>query len=116
MGWDTVDELLSRFYGWGIIVDKSLQVKHLKPTGSTYNKNSRYKQGEAFYRLGYGFWITFLASLKLALRKKKPLLFMDYLSGFFQAKKQNKSLLVTPEQAKFVRAYRWKKIKSKLGM
>jgi glycosyltransferase involved in cell wall biosynthesis len=114
MGWDTVDELLSRFYGWEITVDKSLQVKHLKPTGSIYNKKSRYKQGEAFYRLGYGFWITFLASLKLALRKKKPLLFMDYLSGFFQAKKQNKPLLVTPEQAKFVRAYRWKKIKSKL--
>ena len=116
MGWDTVDELLSRFYGWQIIVDKSLQVKHLKPTGSTYNKNSRYKQGEAFYRLGYGFWITFLASLKLASRKKKPLLFMDYLTGFFQAKKQNKPLLVTPEQAQFVRAYRWKKIKSKLGI
>lgn len=116
MGWDTVDELLSRFYGWQIIVDKSLQVKHLKPTGSTYNKNSRYKQGEAFYRLGYGFWITFLASLKLASRKKKPLLFMDYLTGFFQAKKQNKPLLVTSEQAQFVRAYRWRRIKSKLGI
>lgn len=116
MGWDTVDELLSRFYGWNIVVDKSLQVKHLKPTGSTYNKKSRYKQGEAFYRLGYGFCITLLASLKLASRKKKPLLFIDYLSGFFQAKREKKQLLVTPEQAKFIRAYRWKKIKSKLGI
>ncbi|MFA7446515.1 MAG: glycosyltransferase family 2 protein [Flavobacteriaceae bacterium] len=115
MGWDTVDELLSRFYGWEITVDKSLQVKHLKPTGSLYNKKSRYKQGEAFYRLGYGFWITFLAALKLAFRKKKPLLFIDYLNGFFQAKNDKKPLLVTPEQAKFVRAYRWKKIKNKLG-
>src|SRR5690606_24613598 len=92
MGWDTVDELLSRFYGWEITVDKSLQVKHLKPTGSTYNKKSRYKQGEAFYRLGYGFWITFLASLKLDLIKKNTLVHMEYVRGIIQDKKQNKPL------------------------
>lgn len=114
MGWDTVDELLTRYYNWEISVDKSLEVKHLKPTGSEYNKKSRYKQGEAFYCLGYGFWITFLASLKLAFKKKKPLLFIDYLKGFFKAKKEKKPLLVNTDQAKFIRNYRWKKIKSKL--
>ena len=114
MGWDTVDELLARYYGWEISVDKFLEVKHLKPTGSEYNQKSRYKQGEAFYRLGYGFWITLLASLKLAVKKKKPLLFVDYLNGFFKAKKSKKTLLVNSEQAKFIRNYRWKKIKSKL--
>src|SRR5690554_5153500 len=114
MGWDTVDELLSRYFGWEIIVDKSLEVKHLKPTGSEYSKKSRYKQGEAFYRLGYGFWITLLASLKLAVRKKKPLLFVEYLKGFFKAKSDKKPLLVTPDQAQFIRNYRWMKIKKKI--
>src|SRR5690554_843955 len=114
MGWDTVDELLSRYFGWEIAVDTSLEVKHLKPTGSEYNKKSRYKQGEAFYRLGYGFWITLLASLKLAVRKKKPLLFADYLQGFFKAKANKKPLLVTPKQAQFIRNYRWMKIKKKI--
>lgn len=114
MGWDTVDELLSRYYGWEIIVDKSLEVKHLKATGSEYNKESRFKQGEAFYCLGYGFLIAFLASLKLAFRKKKPSLFADYLQGFFEAKKNKKTLLVTPQQARFIRNYRWKKIWSKI--
>lgn len=113
MGWDTVDELLSRYFGWEIVVDTSLEVKHLKPTGSEYNKKSRYKQGEAFYRLGYGFWITLLASLKLAFRKKKPLLFMDYLKGFFKAKADKKPLLVTIDQKKFIRDYRWHKMKSR---
>lgn len=113
MGWDTVDELLARYYGWEVLVDKSLEVQHLKPTGSGYNSKSRYKQGEAFYRLGYGFWITFLASLKLAVKKKKPLLFVDYLKGFFKAKKDKKTLLVNTEQAKFIRSYRWRKIRSK---
>jgi hypothetical protein len=31
MGWDTVDELLSTFYGWKV-TDDTLIVKHLKPT------------------------------------------------------------------------------------
>jgi hypothetical protein len=46
MGWDTVDEL-STFYGWKVVTDARLIVKHLKPTGANYNK-TRYKQGEAF--------------------------------------------------------------------
>lgn len=114
MGWDTVDELLCKFYDWEIKTDENLHVKHLKPTGANYNKASRYKQGEAFYTSGYGFWITAIASLKLALRKGKPLLFIDYIKGFWKAKSDKKQLLVTEEQAKFIRNYRWKKIKEKL--
>jgi glycosyltransferase involved in cell wall biosynthesis len=114
MGWDTVDELLCKFYGWQVKTDADLHVKHLKPTGTNYNKASRYKQGEAFYSLGYGFVITAIASLKLALRKGKPLLFIDYLNGFWKAKKAKKPLLVTQEQAKFIRAYRWGKMKGKI--
>ncbi len=114
MGWDTVDELLCKYYGWKVITDESLHVKHLKPTGASYDKTARYKQGEAFYTLGYGFWITAIASLKLAMRKGKILLFLDYLKGFWRAKKENKTMLVTPPQAKFVRNYRWKKMKEKL--
>ncbi len=114
MGWDTVDELLSKFYNWKVVTDASLKVKHLKPTGANYNKTARYKQGEAFYTLGYGFLITAIASAKLAMMKKKPLLFIDYISGFWKAKMSKKPLLVTEEQAQFIRKYRWNKMKSKL--
>jgi len=114
MGWDTVDELLCKFYDWKVVTDESLKVKHLKPTGANYNQAARYKQGEAFYSLGYGFFITCIASAKLALMKGKPLLFIDYINGFFKAKSAKKPLLVTPEQAKFIRKYRWKKIKEKI--
>ncbi len=114
MGWDTVDELLCTFYGWKIKTDPSLHVKHLKPTGASYNKAARFKQGEAFYCLGYGFWITLIASLKLALRKKKFRLTLDYIRGFWKAKKSQKPLMVTPEQARFIRTYRWKGMKAKL--
>jgi len=114
MGWDTVDELLCVFYGWKVKTLPELKIKHLKPTGISYNKKARFKQGEAFYTLGYGFIITAIASLKLALRKKKPLLFLDYINGFLRARKAQKPLLVNAEQAKFIRKYRWKKIIHKI--
>ena len=114
MGWDTVDELLCKFYNWKIVTDESLHVKHLKPTGARYDKTARYKQGEAFYTLGYGFLITAIASAKLAMMKKKPLLFLDYIKGFWKAKSERKPLLVTTKQAKFIRKYRLQKMKEKL--
>ncbi|HSN47341.1 MAG TPA: glycosyltransferase family 2 protein [Flavobacterium sp.] len=114
MGWDTVDELLAKFYGWKVVTDSSLIVKHLKPTGANYNKTARYKQGEAFYTLGYGFIITAIASAKLAMMKKKPLLFLDYIKGFWKAKSAKTPLLVDAEQAKFIRKYRFQKMKEKI--
>ena len=114
MGWDTVDELLCKFYNWKVVTDESLHVKHLKPTGASYNKAARYKQGEAFYSLGYGFFITAIASLKLASRKGKPFLFIDYIMGFWKAKSSGKQLFVTSEQAKWIRKKKKKKMKAKL--
>jgi len=114
MGWDTVDELLCKFYNWKVVTDESLHVKHLKPTGANYNKTARYKQGEAFYTLGYGFWITAIASAKLSMMKKKPFLFIDYIQGFWKAKASKKPMLVNAEQAKFIRSYRLQKMKEKL--
>lgn len=115
MGWDTVDELLCKFYNWKVVTDERLHVKHLKPTGASYTKAARYKQGEAFYSLGYGLFITSIASLKLASRKGKPLLFIDYIMGFWKAKTSGKPLFVTSEQAKWIRNYRWKKMREKLS-
>jgi len=114
MGWDTVDELLSKFYNWKVVTDDSLIIKHLKPTGANYNKAARYKQGESFYTLGYGLFITTISSVKLAMMKKEPFLFFDYLTGFWKAKKAKTPSLVTKEQASFIRKYRLQKMKQKL--
>ncbi|MBF6609438.1 MAG: glycosyltransferase family 2 protein [Flavobacterium sp.] len=114
MGWDTVDELLAKFRGWEVVTLSDLKVKHLKPTGKNYNKSARFKQGEAFYTLGYGFWIALIASAKLALMKKSPLLFFDYVRGFLKAKSAKTPMLVTPEQASFIKSYRLAKMRSKI--
>lgn len=114
MGWDTVDELLTKYYGWEVVTLPGLKVKHLKPTGASYNKAARYKQGEAFYSLGYGFFITAIASAKLAMRKKSLSLFADYMNGYLKAASGNKPKLVNKEQEQFIRSYRWRKIRAKL--
>ncbi|OYU84768.1 MAG: glycosyl transferase family 2 [Flavobacterium sp. BFFFF2] len=110
MGWDTVDEMLARYFGWELKVDMALHVKHLKPTGASYTQAARYKQGAAFYALGYGFLLTSMASLKLASRKGKPLLAKDYVIGFFKAKWGGVPMLVNADQARFIRGYRYKNL------
>lgn len=114
MGWDTIDELLALYYNWTFRTDETLKVKHLKPTGVTYNKASKYLQGEAWYKLRFGFLLTFLASAKLAYRKGSFKYFRDYISGFMKAKNNKVDYLITSEQGKFIRSFRWKQILKKL--
>ena len=114
MGWDTIDELLAKYHGWEILTDESLHVKHLKPTGQSYNKASKYLQGEAMYKMRYGFWITLLSALKLAYKKGSFQLFKDYLNGYFRARSNKLEFLVSREEGKFIRQLRWKGILNKL--
>lgn len=115
MGWDTVDELLAKYHDWEIHTDKSLHVKHLKPTGQSYTKASKYLQGEAMYNMRYGFWITLISALKLAYKKGSCRLFRDYISGYFRAKYNMNVFLVSEAEGKFIRNLRWKGIFNKLS-
>ena len=114
MGWDTADELLARYHDWKVVTLPELHVKHLRPTGKTYQSGSGKKQGHAFYRLRYGFVLTMIASMKLALKKKKPVLFLDYMIGFTNGFLKKMPFLVSAEEGKFIRDYRWQKISEKL--
>jgi len=112
MGWDTVDELLAKFYNWEILTDEALHIKHLKPTGLSYSKTSKYLQGEAMYKMHYGFLITLISAIKLAYKKNNFSLFKDYMAGYFKAKKNKEPFLVTDEQGRFIRKLRWKNMLS----
>ena len=115
MGWDTVDELLAKYYNWKLLTDESLQVKHLKPTGQSYNKASKFLQGEAMYKMRYGFRITLISAVKLAYKKSSFQLFKDYMNGYFKAKKNKTVFLVTEKQGQFIRRLRWKGIRNKFS-
>lgn len=111
MGWDTIDELLAQFHGWQISTHANLHVKHLKPTGATYAKASKLKQGKAFKKMRYGFGLTLIASAKLAFKKRSVGYFWNCMRGYFSVKND---FLVSQEEGRFIRNLRWRNIKKKL--
>lgn len=115
IGWDTVDELLARYHGWKVTTDLTAQVKHLKPTGKAYTKASRYKQGEAFFRMRYGMLLSGIASAKLAWSKRSLSLFTYSMIGYFRAKK-DKVYIVNPDEGKFIRKFRWRHMLSNFNL
>lgn len=114
IGWDTVDVLLAQYNGWDIKTDTTLHVKHLKPTGKSYNKSSKFLQGEAFYKMRYGFTITLIAALKKGFKNSNFTSFSNDIKGFFGAKRKRIDFIVTAEEGKFIRKLRWKGIKSNI--
>jgi glycosyltransferase involved in cell wall biosynthesis len=115
MGWDTVDELLAKYHGWQILTDETLHVKHLKPTGISYGKASKYLQGESMYKMRYGFWLTFISAAKLAYKKNSFSQFIHYLQGYFKAKSKRADYLVNEDEGRYIRDLRWKGILKKFS-
>lgn len=114
IGWDTVDVLLAQYFGWKIKTDKSLHVKHLKPTGKTYQENTKFLFGEALYKMRYGFILTILSGIKRGINKSSLSHFLNTIKGYLVAKKNKAEFIVTEEQGIFIRKLRWQNIFKKL--
>jgi len=114
IGWDTVDEILAKYYDWQYLLDPTLHVKHLKPTGASYNQKAKYIQGEALYKMRLGFVLTSLSALKRAYAKRSIPYFFNTLFGFAQASIKKPSYIINKDQGKFFRKLRWKGIKNVL--
>ena len=114
MGWDTADELLARYNNWIVKTDKSLKVKHLRPTGAGYSSKAHQMQGQMFYAMRYDCLLGLLAMGKHAYKKKSFRLFREYWKGFRKAKKEKIPYLVTEKEGKWIRNYRWNGIFSKI--
>ncbi len=111
MGWDTIDELLARFHGWELRTDIGMEVRHLKPTGAGYAAVAGRMQGAAFRRMRYGMVLTSVAAFKLAVKKRDPGYFFNCMAGFLM---DRSAYLVTTDEGKFIRNFRWKNICKKL--
>jgi glycosyltransferase involved in cell wall biosynthesis len=114
MGWDTIDELLARYKGWEIFTENDLRVRHLKPTGKVYTKKAKLKQGEAFYKMRYGFILTLIASLKLSFKKGSGSFFFQTMRGYLKSKKDGTPFIVNQEEGVFIRKYRWNNIRKRI--
>ncbi|UCS93054.1 glycosyltransferase family 2 protein [Echinicola marina] len=115
IGWDTIDELLCRYYGFEVITLPELKVQHLRPTGSSYSKKAKYMQGQAMYKMRYGLGIAFLSMAKVSIKQKKPLYLLHSMIGYIRANLDNTVPVVSKEEGKFIRSYRWKNIFQKIS-
>lgn len=117
MGWDTLDELLGLFHGFSSRTLPQLKVKHLRPLGNAYSPSKAARlQGEAFYRMRYGFLLSFLAICKYAWNKKSMPSLWYLLGGFMNAFFCRTPFLVNPVEGVFIRNYRWSRIRHTKGI
>lgn len=110
IGWDTVDELLARYNGFEVETAGSLKVLHLRPTGHSYVPGSMALQGEAFYRMRYGVLISMIATLKMAWKQRDIRVFWANHKGYWGAWRNKTARIVSREEGRFIRNYRWRKI------
>ncbi len=114
VGWDTVDVLLAQYHDFETLTVPELHVKHLRPTGHGYSSKNSQSKGEAFYKMRYGIVLTKIAALKMAWQAKSPVLYLQAVFGYLKAFFQRQPCYVSKAEGKFIRAYRWKKMKQKL--
>ncbi|WP_222984940.1 glycosyltransferase [Flagellimonas meishanensis] len=114
VGWDTVDVLLAKFHDFHTLVDQSLKVRHLRPTGLGYNSKKGVAKGEALYKMRYGVILTKIAALKMAWLARSPFLCFQILLGYVKSAIGRLPRYVTKDEGVFIRKYRWKGVKSSL--
>lgn len=110
IGWDTVDELLAHYYGFEVMVIPELEVKLLKPTGTDYKDIHAERTGQGFYKMDYGPLIGFIAALKAVWNAKNPGIFCSVSKGFWKSYFHGEPKIVSPDEGKYIRNYRIKKI------
>ena len=106
MGWDTVDELLARYYGFEVLTIEHLKVLHHRPLGKRYTPEAAREQGKAFYQMRYGLFWSLAAILKGGWQKKSIIWMLNCLRGYLSAKNKNIKYIVNEAEGKFIRTFR----------
>ena len=113
IGWDTLDVLLAQKKGWKIYTDKSLVVKHLKPTGDKYSIKSKILQGQSLYIMRFGAVLSILSLVKSSINNCTPSKLLFGSIGYLIALFKQKPFIVTKEEGYFIRKFRWSVIRKK---
>lgn len=112
LGWDNLDVMLAKMYGWKTVTIKDLWVKHLRPTAYKYKSQKAEKLGEYFYNIGLDLPLAMISSMKSSLKNKSVSEFFITLKSYL---KQNGKRELSDCEIQFIRTLRWKEISKKLG-
>ena len=107
LGWDNIDVMLCKMYGFETLTLKKLWAKHLRPTAYKYKNQKAEKLGEYFYNIGLSFPLAIISSLKSSFRNKSFLEFFITMRVFF---KQNSPRVLTKKEIQFIRNLRWQEM------
>lgn len=108
IGWDTVDGILANYHGFRNTVIPELEVKLQRPTAKKYQKILGQKTGQAYYRMRYGIPISFVSAAKASNRRKSISLFIDISRGYLTSALKSDKRIVSKEEGKYIRKYRWR--------
>lgn len=111
LGWDNIDVMLARMYGFEVITLKNLWVKHLRPTAYQYQSKKAEKLGLYFYNIGLSFPLAFISSLKSSWKSKS---FSEFFITIKTYLNQSSPRVLSAEEIQFIRKFRWKEMFSKL--
>ena len=114
IGWDTVDVLLAQYHGFHIKTDKTLQVRHLRPTGQGYQKKGYQKKGAALFKMRYGLPLAKIALFKMAWQAKSVRLYLQAIFGYLRSWFGQQPRFVTKKEGRYIRKIRWKGILKKV--
>ena len=104
LGWDNIDVMLAKKYGWEILTIKDLWVKHLRPTAFQYKNQKAEKLGEYFYNIGLNLPLTMISSAKSSLKNRSFSEFFTTMKSYLKQKGERK---LSDEEIKFIRNLRW---------
>ncbi len=111
LGWDNIDVLLAKMHRYDVITIKNLWVKHLRPTAYKYKNQKAEKLGEYFYNLGLNFPLAIISSLKSSIKNKSLTEFFITMRSFAN---QHHDRVLSQDEIRFIRSYRWNEMKKKL--
>ena len=110
LGWDNIDVMLCQMHGYQVVTNKSLWVKHLRPTAYKYKNAKAKKLGEYFYNIGLDFPLAFISSAKSSFKNRSLSEFFITMKTFLSQKQDRK---LSREEIKYIRNLRWREILKK---
>ena len=115
MGWDTVDEHHARFLGWKVSVIDTLKVEHRRKTNYEFGFfRAAYKNGKMLFSIRMGFFLLLINCLKWSFRFPFFTLGFFLFSGYIVAFLSSEDKIVSKQLGKFIRKYRYRKMKEKI--
>lgn len=114
-GWDTLDELLALYHKWNVKVLQDLKVIHHRKTHTeTKSLNILLKSGQAFHMMGYGPFVALFSALKQIRLPPVGISSIVIYWGFLRAWLTSSEQVVSRDEARFIRRYRYRRAFTKM--